>query len=56
MSVVSTAVLHPHPDVVYLPLLDAPPVPVLLAWPRRGEHPQSKAFVATAIDAVRTVG
>lgn len=42
VSVVSTAVLHPHPDVRYVPLRDAPPVPLLLAWPRRGAHPAVK--------------
>ena len=40
VSVASTARLHQHPDVRYVPLDDAPPVPLLLAWPKRGpQHP-----------------
>lgn len=38
VSVASTAQLHQHPDVRYVPIADAPPVPLLLAWPRRGPH------------------
>jgi hypothetical protein len=39
VSVASTAVLHPHPQVRYVPVRDASPVPVLLATPRRAPHP-----------------
>ena len=52
MSVASTAVLHRHPDVRYVPVVDAPPVPLLLAWPRRGEHPAIKELVRTATESV----
>lgn len=45
VSVASTAALHQHPDVCYVALTDAPPVPLLIAWPRRGEHPWVKEFV-----------
>lgn len=38
VSVESTATLHPHPQVRFVPLLDAPPVPLLLVWPDRGGH------------------
>lgn len=48
VSVASTAVLHRHPDVRYVPLVDAPAVPLLLAWPRRGEHPALKELVRVA--------
>jgi DNA-binding transcriptional LysR family regulator len=51
VSVVSTAVLHPHPDVRYVPLTDAPVAPVLLAWPRRGEHPSLRELLRVAQDA-----
>jgi DNA-binding transcriptional LysR family regulator len=27
----STAALHPHPDIVYVPIVDAPPIPLVLA-------------------------
>jgi hypothetical protein len=53
VTVTSTATLHPHPDVRYVPISDAPPVPLLLAWPLRGAHPMTKAFVATARRAMR---
>lgn len=35
----STAQLHQHPDVVYLSVADAPPVPLWVAWPTRSRHP-----------------
>jgi DNA-binding transcriptional LysR family regulator len=35
---------HPHPGVRYLPLSDAPPVTVLLAWPRTPTHPATLAL------------
>ena len=44
----STAKLHPHPDVRYIPIHDAPTVPLVLAWPRQQPHPHTSAFVATA--------
>lgn len=52
VSVASTAVLHPHPDVRYIPVSDVATVPVLLAWPRRGEHPALKELVRVAQAAV----
>ncbi|MGW0824639.1 LysR family transcriptional regulator [Streptomyces sp. NPDC002845] len=36
---------HPHPGVRYLPLTDAPPVTVRLAWPRVPTHPATHAFL-----------
>jgi hypothetical protein len=38
VTVASTARLHPHPDVKYVPIDDAGLVPLLLAWPRSGAH------------------
>jgi len=49
----STATLHPHPDVRFVPISDAPTVPLLLAWPRTNPHPYTKAFVATAERAIK---
>jgi DNA-binding transcriptional LysR family regulator len=55
VSVASTAVLHPFPDVRYVPLDGVAPVPLMLAWPRQSPHPAVKELVriATAIDAWR---
>lgn len=40
VTVASTAQLHPHPDVRYVPLADAGDVPLFLAWPKQGQsHP-----------------
>ncbi|WP_078504399.1 LysR substrate-binding domain-containing protein [Streptomyces viridochromogenes] len=36
---------HPHPGVRYLPLADAPPVTVRLAWPRVATHPATRTFL-----------
>ena len=47
----STATLHPHPDIVYVPVIDAPPVPLVLAWPARRAHRYVRAFVAIARNA-----
>jgi DNA-binding transcriptional LysR family regulator len=49
----STATLHPRPDIRYIPIVDAPTVPLVLMWPKRGSHPQTKSFVATARRATR---
>lgn len=35
---------HPHPGVRYLPVRDADPVTVHLAWPARPGHPSTDAF------------
>ncbi len=48
VSVSSTAALHPHPEIRYVPLSDAAPVPLLVAWPRRGAHPSVAEFVRIA--------
>ncbi|MFD8750043.1 LysR family transcriptional regulator [Kitasatospora sp. NPDC059577] len=46
ISTSATPRLHRHPMIAYLPLTDAPPVPLLLAW-RRGTptHPAIPALV-----------
>ncbi|MEV2275555.1 LysR substrate-binding domain-containing protein [Nocardiopsis sp. NPDC049922] len=36
---------HPHPGVHYVPLTDAPPVAVLLAWQRTPTHPAIPALL-----------
>ena len=44
----STATTHPHPDVRFIPLPDAPLVPLLLAWPARDPHPHVRELVRIA--------
>ncbi|MFD4637710.1 LysR substrate-binding domain-containing protein [Lentzea sp. NPDC058436] len=39
---------HPHPGVTYLPLTDADPIVVHLAWPAAAPHPSTSAFIALA--------
>ncbi|MFE3123333.1 LysR family transcriptional regulator [Streptomyces hydrogenans] len=39
---------HPHPGVRYVPLADAAPVPVYLAWPPAPAHPATADFVRLA--------
>lgn len=48
ISVASTAALHAHPDVRYVPIDGAPAVPLYLAWPKRAPHPAIKSLVALA--------
>ncbi|MFI8518774.1 LysR family transcriptional regulator [Streptomyces sp. NPDC085481] len=50
VSAASTAALHPHPGVTYLPLTDAPPIPVLLAWREGDRHPAVGALLRLARD------
>lgn len=52
----STVVLHPHPDVRFIPIHDAPTVPLVLVWLRHNPHPHTKAFVATARHALARAG
>jgi DNA-binding transcriptional LysR family regulator len=49
----STATLQPHPDVRYIPLSDAPRVPLLLAWPAHDPHPHIRELVRVAHRATR---
>ncbi|MFE5831459.1 LysR family transcriptional regulator [Streptomyces sp. NPDC056508] len=48
VSSASTAALHPYPGVVYRPLPDAPPLPVVLAWRDAFPHPATAALAALA--------
>jgi DNA-binding transcriptional LysR family regulator len=52
----STATLHPHPDVRFVPISDAPTVPLVLVWPRHNPHPHTKAFVTNAQRALSHAG
>lgn len=48
VSVASTAVLHPFPDIRYVPIDGVSAVPLLLAWPKRSPHPAVKELVRLA--------
>ncbi len=48
----STAVQHPHPGVVFVPLADGGTVEVQLAWPSGHAHPAVPDFVALVEDVV----
>lgn len=39
---------HPQPGITYLPLTDAEPITVHLAWPSGAAHPSTDAFIALA--------
>ncbi|WP_335622494.1 LysR family transcriptional regulator [Amycolatopsis orientalis] len=40
--------LYQRPEIVYVPLSDAPPVTVYLAWPPHSSHPALRDFLAIA--------
>ncbi|MCK7627550.1 LysR family transcriptional regulator [Streptomyces sp. RS10V-4] len=48
VTTVATAGMHPHPAMAYVPLTDAPPVPVVLAWRDGPGHPALPALAALA--------
>ncbi|MCU1364752.1 MAG: LysR family transcriptional regulator [Ilumatobacteraceae bacterium] len=52
VSVVSTAELRPHPDVRYVPLVDAPTVPLMLVWPVSDPHPYVGELIRIAQRAI----
>ncbi|MER0247066.1 hypothetical protein AAHZ94_34940, partial [Streptomyces sp. HSW2009] len=52
VSTTATADLHTYPGVSYRPLVDAPPVPVLLAWTDPPSHPAVPDLVALAREVI----
>lgn len=48
VTATSTTAFHAHPEVRFVPLVDAPALEVLAVWPRRGAHPAAAGFVETA--------
>jgi DNA-binding transcriptional LysR family regulator len=52
VTTTATSYIHPYPGVAYVPLTDAPEVPVLLAWSTPLAHPAIPDFVATAREVV----
>jgi DNA-binding transcriptional LysR family regulator len=53
VTAASTATLHPHPGVAFVPLSGVPPIPLLLAWPARDPHPDVRELVRVAQRATR---
>jgi len=53
VTAASTAQLHARPGVVFVPLPDAPPMPVAVAWRIGAGHPARADFARTAQDVVR---
>lgn len=51
VSVASTRALHRHPAIRYVPLTDAPLVPLYLAWPRRNCHPAMRELLTIMKEA-----
>jgi DNA-binding transcriptional LysR family regulator len=48
VTAAATASLHPHPDVCFVPITDAPLIPVVVIWPRRSPHPDCRALATIA--------
>ncbi|WP_018528089.1 MULTISPECIES: LysR family transcriptional regulator [unclassified Streptomyces] len=46
----ATVALHPHPGVVYVPLVDTPDLPVVLAHRRGPGHPSVPDLIALALE------
>ncbi|WP_063803599.1 MULTISPECIES: LysR family transcriptional regulator [Streptomyces] len=51
----STAWMHPHAEISYLPVPDAPPVPVYLVWASNNRHPALHSFIQLARNVVAEV-
>ncbi|MFG2135419.1 LysR family transcriptional regulator [Streptomyces sp. NPDC048650] len=52
----ATAGMHPHPAMAYVPLIDAPPVPVVLAWRDGPAHPRVPDLIALAHEVLGRPG
>jgi DNA-binding transcriptional LysR family regulator len=48
MTPATTARVYTHPQICYLPIIDAPPVQIVMAWPARAPHPLKESFLAAA--------
>jgi DNA-binding transcriptional LysR family regulator len=54
VTVESTAILHAHPGIAFVPVSDAGRVTVQLAWPAKRAHPATADFVALVTEVVST--
>jgi DNA-binding transcriptional LysR family regulator len=52
VTAAATAELHRFPGVVYVPVADAPPLPVHLVWPDPPTHPGVVPLVALAAEVI----
>jgi DNA-binding transcriptional LysR family regulator len=52
VTTAATADIHAYPGVTYVPLTDAPPVPVHLVWTDPPRHPAIPALLALARDVL----
>ncbi|MFD8549701.1 LysR family transcriptional regulator [Streptomyces sp. NPDC059649] len=48
VTTTATADMYPHPAIAYIPLPEAPPVPVLLAWRNAPGHPRIPDLIQLA--------
>ncbi|MFI0711823.1 LysR family transcriptional regulator [Streptomyces inhibens] len=48
----ATAEMHPHPAMAYVPLTDAPPVPVVIAWRDGPAHPRIPDLLALVHEVI----
>lgn len=48
MTPATTSRVYTHPQISYLPILDAPPVQIVMAWPAKAPHPLKDSFLAAA--------
>jgi DNA-binding transcriptional LysR family regulator len=53
LTAASTPELHGHPGVVFVPVTDAPTMPILLGWRDGPGHPARDDFRAVALEVVR---
>ncbi|MFH8555619.1 LysR family transcriptional regulator [Streptomyces celluloflavus] len=56
VTTTGTARMHPHPAMAYVPLSDAPPVPVVLAWRDAPGHPRIPDLIALARAVIGAAG
>jgi hypothetical protein len=54
VTTTATAATYPNPEVAYIPLIDAPAVPVSLAWKQLPSHPAVPDFIALARHLIPT--
>jgi DNA-binding transcriptional LysR family regulator len=55
LTAASTPDLHGHPGVVFVPVADAPAMPILLGWRDGPGHPARDDFRAVALEVVGAV-
>jgi DNA-binding transcriptional LysR family regulator len=51
MTPAATGRVYTHPQIRYVPIVDAPAVQIVMAWPANAIHPLNESFVAVAARA-----